>query len=110
MLYWGALRPEDDRLCFCVTHVYSTHFELLAFCLSVSVFVRAGPTANGGSQARGCHGSCSCQPTPQLQQLRIQVESATYTTGSQQPLILNPLSEARDRTCILMDVSQIRFC
>ena len=30
--------------------------------------------------------------------------------SSQQCQILNPLNEARDRTCILMDTSQIRFC
>ena len=30
--------------------------------------------------------------------------------NSQQQQILNPLSEARDRTCVLMDASQIRFC
>ena len=30
--------------------------------------------------------------------------------SSRQHQILNPLSEARDRTCILMDTSQIRFC
>ena len=30
--------------------------------------------------------------------------------GSQQCWILNPLIEARDRICTLMDNSQIRFC
>ena len=30
--------------------------------------------------------------------------------SSQQHWILNPLSEARDQTCILMDASQICFC
>ena len=30
--------------------------------------------------------------------------------SSQQGRILNPLSEARDRTCVLVDASQIRFC
>jgi len=29
--------------------------------------------------------------------------------SSQQCWILNPLSEARDRMCVLMDVSQVRF-
>ena len=30
--------------------------------------------------------------------------------SSQQRWVLNPLSQARDRTCVLMDVSQICFC
>ena len=30
--------------------------------------------------------------------------------SSQQRRILNPLSEARDWTCVLMDTGQIRFC
>ena len=29
---------------------------------------------------------------------------------SSQQRRINPLSKARDRTCILMDTSQIRFC
>ena len=57
-------------------------------------FFRATPAAYGGSQPRGqvrtvatglCHRSRHCQ-------------------------ILNPLSEARDQTYILMDTSRIRFC
>ena len=35
--------------------------------------------------------------------------SVTYTTAHGQRWILNPLSEARDGTCILTDASQIRF-
>ena len=36
--------------------------------------------------------------------------SATYTTAyGNAGWILNPLSEARDQTCVLMDASQIRF-
>ena len=46
---------------------------------------------------------------PQPQQHGIRAASATYTTSSQQHLILNPLSEARDRTCVLMDATQIHF-
>ena len=30
--------------------------------------------------------------------------------NSQQCWILNPLSEARDGICVLLDISQIRFC
>ena len=67
---------------------------------------RGAPAAYGSSQARGwvsaaaaalCHssaGSNQCPwPTPQLMATRI----------------LNPLNEARDLTCILMDASQIHF-
>ena len=65
--------------------------------------------AYGGSQARGHTGTIvgglrhshsnarsepHLQPAPQLVQCRI----------------LNPLIEARDLTCVLIDTSQIRFC
>ena len=73
------------------------------------LFFRATPTAYGGSQATGwikavasglrnSHSNARSElhlwPTPQL-------------TASQ---ILNPLSEARDWTCVLTGASQIRFC
>ena len=63
------------------------------------------------SQARGSNQSCSCWPT--------------YTTAtamwdpswvcdlhhsSWQHWILNPLSEARDQTCILVDTSWVPYC
>ena len=61
----------------------------------------ASPAAYGSSQARG------------------QIATATATCGwshvcklhhsSWQRQILYPLSEARDRTCVHMDTSQIRF-
>ena len=44
---------------------------------------------------------------PQSQQHRIWAMFATYT--SQQHCILKPLSEARDGTCILMDIIQVRY-
>ena len=100
-------------------------------------FLRATPTAYGGSQARGWIGarapicihlsfkghtcgiwtfpglgsnwSRSRRPTPQPLQLRIQVASATYM-ASQQCWILNPLSGARDGTWILTDTSWVCFC
>jgi len=46
---------------------------------------RATLSSYGSSQARG--------GTPQLQQCRI----------------LNPLSKVRDRTCVLMDTSQVHY-
>ena len=38
-------------------------------------------------------------------------QSVTYTThhSSRQQPILNPLNEARDQTCVLMDANWIRF-
>ena len=54
---------------------------------------RATPTAYGSSQARG----------------GIEAVATGLHHSSQQCWILNPLSEARDRICILMDTSQICF-
>ena len=56
--------------------------------------------------------------------VELELELLTYTTATAMPnlsrvfelhsswqcRILNPPSEARHRTCILMDASQIRFC
>ena len=76
----------------------------LVFCL-----LRVAPTAYGGSQARdpiratvvGLHHSHSnTGAEPRL----------PPAISSWQHQILNPLSEARDRTCNLMVPSRIRFC
>ena len=70
---------------------------------------RASPAAYGGSQARGqigavasnlCHSHSKAGSNP-LSNLHHR---------SRQRWILNPLSKARDQTCVLMDTSQIRFC
>ena len=53
---------------------------------------RAAPAAYGGSQAGGG------------------IRAAGLHHSSRQHGILNPLNKSRDRTCILMDASQIRFC
>ena len=47
------------------------------------------------------------QPTPQQQKRRIQTSSATYSTAYGNR-ILNPQSKARDLTCILKYISQVR--
>ena len=52
---------------------------------------------------QGSNRSCSCQPTPESQQHGIQ----DLHCSSWQQWILNPLSEARDRTYIL--IGTIRF-
>ena len=64
----------------------------MAIFLFVCLFFifRAAPAAYGGSQAKG----------------HIGATAASLHLSSQQHRILNPLSEARDQTCILMDPSQ----
>ena len=77
---------------------------------------RATSVACGSSQARGQIGAAAAG----LQQCRIQATSETYATAMQDPshiwdlrhssephLILNPLNEARDGTCILIDTSWV---
>ena len=55
---------------------------------------------------QGLNQSCSCQPTPQPQELGTRATSATYTTAHGKAG--SPThSEARDWTCTLMDNSQI---
>ena len=67
--------------------------------------------------------TCSLQNPRLGVQLKLQLLAYTTATArqdlicgfslhhsSRQRCILNPLSEARDRTCTLMDTSQIRFC
>ena len=63
------------------------HPSVPVFCF----FLRAEAMAYGSSQIRGSNQSYSCQPMPQ----------------SQQHWILNPMSETKDRACILMDPSQV---
>ena len=72
-------------------------------CLCVCLF-RTAPMAYGGSQARGQIGAVTVGPC-----------HGHSNTGSEPhprntPQLLNPLSEARDRKCVLMDASQICFC
>ena len=95
-------------LSLCPHVPYFHFFKFILFF--IFLLFRAAPMAHGGSQARGpiravatslCHSHSNArseprlQPTPQLM--------AT-------PRILNPLSEARDRTCNLMVPRRIRFC
>jgi len=69
---------------------------------------RATPKAFGDSQAKGplravvarlyhSHSNVGSEPVCNLHH------------SSQQHQILNPLSKARDRTCILMDTSRVRY-
>ena len=65
----------------------------LNFFFGLFAFSRPAPAACGDSQARGL----------------IRAVATGLHHSSQQRWILNPLSKARDRTCILMDAGQIRF-
>ena len=59
---------------------------------------------------RGSIRSCSCWPPPQPQQHQFRAAAATDRHhGSRQHRILNPLSEARDRTCNLSVPSRVGF-
>ena len=49
------------------------------------------------------------QPTPQPQQSHIKAMSAAYTTAHGNAGSFDPLSKARDQTCILMDTSWVCF-
>ena len=77
------------------------------FCFCFRLF-RAAPEAYGVSQARGLitavaarlgHSHSNTRSEPRLRP----------TPQPQQCRILNPLSEAGDRTCILMDPSQVCY-
>ena len=69
--------------------LFTILFLCLFFCLS-----RAAPMACGGSQPRGQNGVIAAG---------LHHSSLTHSQ------ILNPQSKARDRTCVLMDASQISF-
>ena len=81
--------------------VHLLHFFFLSF--------GAASAAGGGSQVRG-----------QIKAVASSLHHSPSNAGSkpclwpthssQQCRILNWLSEARDRTCILMDASQFHFC
>ena len=64
---------------------------------------RAAPTAYGGSWAKGQIGAVAAG----LRHRNVGYEPCHH--NSQQCQILNPLSKARDRTCVVMDASQIHF-
>ena len=65
----------------------------------------AAPAAYRGSQARGPIGAVAAGHSHVGDPSHV----CNLHHSSQQHQILNPLSEARNQTCILMDASQIHF-
>ena len=81
---------SDVTKSFTKTRIFITKqywLSLFHIYIFYSCFLRAVPMAYGSNH------SCSCWSTPQPQQCWI----------------LNPLSKARDQTCVFTDTSQIRF-
>ena len=80
-----------------------TIWSILKYFFYISFFLRAAPAAHGGSQAKHQIGATavslhhSRSPRNSGSELHLQP-----TPCSWQCQILNPLSEARDRTRILM--------
>jgi len=73
------------------------------FCL-----IRATPSAYGGSQARGWIGAAAASLYHSHSNTRF--EPRLWPTPQLMPLPnVNPLSKARDGSCIFMDTSQIHF-
>ena len=72
-------------------------------------FFRAPPATYGGSQARGPIGATAASLHHSHSNVRSEL-SVTYTIAhGNHAMILNPMSEARDRTSNLMVPSQICF-
>ena len=79
------------RVCVCV-------------CVCLPVCLSLGPHSQQMEVSR--LGAESTMP----QQGQIRVGSAIYTTAQNMALSFNPLSEARNGTCVLMDMSPIHYC
>ena len=80
------------------------HCMILPFFFFFLVFM-AAPVAHGSSQARGPIGATvlACATATRDPSLICDLYQRSW-----QCRILNSLSEARDRTCILMDPSRVR--
>ena len=76
---------------------------LLLFCL-----FKATPEAYGGSQARGPSGAEVTGHSHSHSHSKWDLSCVCdLRHSSQQHQVINPLSKARDRTCDLMDTSQV---
>ena len=80
-------------------YINCKRFIFLQEKMNLFFFFRAAPEAYESSPGKGSNRSCNCRPTPTQHQ--IQAKSASLS----QRRILNPLKEARDPSCVLMDTS-----
>ena len=85
------------------------HNGNLRFFVCLFLLFRATPVAYGGSQARGRIGATAAGLHHSHSYSQIWATSVTYITAQGNARILNPLSEARDRTCNLMNPGRIHF-
>ena len=96
-------------ICFCCsTTGIPLFFTFFFFFLVFFVFSRAAPMAYGSFQARDQIGNTVLTYTTATATQDLSHVCELHHS-SRQCQILNPLSEARDQTCILMDTSQIHF-
>ena len=84
------------------------YFYYLFVCLFVAFF-RAAPAAYGGSKAKGQIRATAADLHHSHSNIRSEPLCDLHHS-SWQCRILNPLSEAGDRTCMVMDPGQIGFC
>ena len=92
---------------FCFVFLFFVfYFLFFVFFFFWSCLFGAAPSAYGGFQARGLIGGVAAGYTA-----AIAMPYPSYVCNlhhsSQQHQILNPPSEARDQTCVLMDTSQV---
>ena len=99
----------ENTTCFMVCSMLTSSESFSVFLLSF-FFFRATPTAYGGSQAMGPIGDVAASHSHSHSHSKTRSEPHLQATPpSWQCQILNPMSEARDQTCVLMDDSQICF-
>ena len=80
-----------------------TSFSIYLFSL-----FRAASVAYGSFQARGRIGAAAAGPSHSHSNAGSKLHR--QPTPQLVAMLFNPLSEARDQTCFLMDTSQVRFC
>ena len=79
------------------------------FYWPIPFFLMVVPMAYGGSQARDLIETIATGLYHSHSNARSEPHLRPNTTAQATP-DLNPLIKAKDRTCILVDTSQIRFC